>query len=162
MSRPLRVNSTVPITCGTCHNFFAIQGQNVPHYHAQHQHEPDYDPQQLLYGKMHMFYQVKMPGWLLNDRAHDIGKCTLWKPIRLAESSTLGLDVIDFSQELKYQNQHTRGARKLEFVPLQHLYSLIAVAPVITGWNDRLQSPRSKHKELLKRSTEYYILPLPL
>jgi hypothetical protein len=139
---------------GTCNSWFSIERKYVPHHVEEIQAEgkeaeANWDGDELLYGKLHSFIEIKIPCWTkpVDDSVHHIAECTLWETV-WTEPAT-GLIQIDLEKPLCLnQNKH-----HISFVPMHRIAAQVAIAPRVVILVDA--------PEATKRAG-WYVLPLPV
>lgn len=166
---------------GTNHSYFAIRARHVIHeaewvtrMQAEapermwygDMHRSQYDPDQLLIGQFHRFISLRTDGWMEGDNFHQIGECTIWRPIKDDDEgmqaqglNNIGMNhqrahpvtpdvlIIDLKRYLLYdlpevyEGRHPhRGGKKIKYIPLQHVETQVALGPMIA--NRKVDRPR--------------------
>lgn len=153
------------IEVGATNSYFSIRAKNIPvyhEYHTQHKHDGDdiYDGEELLIGQFTRFMQLTLTNW--KPIIHHAGKCRLY---RIHSHSISGSPIINMKEDdsrAQYYDIKMKCMRPVVFVPLQHVESMIAVAPRMAGWKDRtIESNKDKQQEI-KQTDEWIAMPLQL
>ena len=138
-------------TPGTCNSWFSIERKYVPHHVEAIQAEgkeaeADWNGDDLLYGKLHSFIEIKIPNWThpVDDSLHRIAECTLWET---DWTEATGLIRVRLDKPLCLNDNKLN----LCYIPMHRIAAQVAIAPKF-DFEDG--------KYVMRK--EWYILPLPV
>lgn len=148
-------------TPGTSHAYFCMRARWIAQeYGAYYSKLEDqvlkdlgYDQDELVYGRFHRFVKMSLHNWTAPGgldwseegeagQVYMLGECTLWRPIRRQPHSALAIfdwddPIICLDENGDQRLNPNRTPMKVSWIPLKHVETIVAIAPVVTGWDDK-------------------------